>query len=192
MSTPERPAPRTCDGGSGSLPPDIRARFARVRLLLCDVDGVLTDATVSIGTGIELKRFCVRDGLAHRFLRDSGIKVGWVSNRPSPATTQRAAELQVDYLYQERHNKVQAVEQILLQACVPWEDVCYMGDDVVDLGVLRRAGLAVTVANGIPEAKAIAHYTTTIPGGHGAMREVADLMLQARGKWDSLIRSYES
>jgi 3-deoxy-D-manno-octulosonate 8-phosphate phosphatase (KDO 8-P phosphatase) len=174
------------------LSADVRARFARVRLLLCDVDGVLTDATVSIGNGIELKRFCVRDGLAHRFLRDCGIQVGWVSNRPSPATTQRAAELQVDYLYQDRQNKVQAVERILAQAGVAWGDVCYMGDDVVDLGVLRRAGLAVSVANGIPEAKALAHYVTETAGGQGAVREVVDLLLQAQGRWEALILSYAS
>lgn len=161
-----------------------------MRLILCDVDGILTDATVSVGAGTELKRFCVRDGLAHRFLREQGIKVGWISNRPSPATTQRASELQVDFLFQERTNKVEAVHHILAQTGLAWEDVCYMGDDVVDLGVLKRVGLAVTVPNAIPEAKAIAHYTTKTPGGQGAMREVVDLILHARGHWNALIKAY--
>src|SRR3954462_304725 len=98
----------------------------------------------------------------------SGIKVGWVSARPSQVTQQRAEELKIDFLVQDKGNKVDAVELILQQNGTTWEELCFMGDDVVDLGVLKRAGLAVAVSNAIAEAKAIAHYTTKAHGGRGA------------------------
>ena len=125
-------------------------------------------------------------------LQKNGIRVGWVSNRPSTATTERARELKVDYLYQDKAEKVAAVEAILVEACVDWSEVCYMGDDVVDLGVLRRVALAVSVANGIDEAKRAAHYVTRREGGHGAVREVVTLLLKAQGKWAGLVRQYSA
>jgi 3-deoxy-D-manno-octulosonate 8-phosphate phosphatase (KDO 8-P phosphatase) len=170
----------------------VLARFARVKLLLCDVDGVLTDATVSIGSGMELKRFCVRDGLGQRFLQENGIRVGWISNRPSPATAQRAEELKVDYLFQERGSKVAAIEAILQQAGLGWEEVCYVGDDVVDLGPLKRAGVAVVVANGAPDVMAVSHYVTRTPGGQGAVREVVEWILQAQGRWRALLEAHST
>lgn len=174
----------------GRVTAALTRRLRQVRLMLCDVDGVLTDATVSVGSGIELKRFCVRDGLGQRFLREHGIKVGWVSNRPSPATAQRAQELQVDYLFQERGSKVEAIEAILRQAGTGWEAVCYVGDDIVDLGPLLRAGVAVAVANGTPDVLAVAHYVTRTPGGHGAVREVVELILKAQKRWAQVLRAH--
>lgn len=176
--------------GHGRLPDALAQRFRRIKLLLCDVDGVLTDATVSVGPGIELKRFCVRDGLAHRFVRDMGLQVGWISNRPSTATAQRAEELQIDYLVQERVSKVTAAGSLLERAKVTWDEVAFLGDDLVDLGLLRKVGLAVAVQNAIPEVKAVAHFVTRTPGGAGAFREVVDEMLRARGRWEDLCRTY--
>ena len=167
-------------------------RMRRVKLFLCDVDGVLTDASVFIGAGIEIKRFHIQDGLGLRLLQKNGIRVGWVSNRPSTATTERATELKVDFLYQDKTSKVDAVETILREARVQWDEVCYVGDDVVDLGVLRRAGLAVSVANGIEEARRQAHYVTRAEGGHGAVREIVTLLLKAQGKWNKIVREYSS
>lgn len=164
----------------------------RVKLFLCDVDGVLTDASVFIGEGMEIKRFHIQDGLGLRLLQKSGIRVGWVSNRPSTATTERANELKVDFLYQDKAGKVAAVESILREAGVEWDEVCYVGDDIVDLGVLRRVGLAVSVANGIEEAKRQAHYVTKAKGGHGAVREIVTLLLRAQGKWDDLVKQYSA
>src|SRR3954470_7698757 len=138
----------------------LAARLARVKLLLCDVDGVLTDGTVLLGDGKEYKSFSIQDGLGMLLLKRNGIPVGWVSNRPSEVTKQRADELKIDFLFQDKSNKVAAVEFILQQTGLGWPEVCYMGDDVVDLGVLKRAGVAVAVANAIPEAKAMAHYVT--------------------------------
>jgi 3-deoxy-D-manno-octulosonate 8-phosphate phosphatase (KDO 8-P phosphatase) len=163
-----------------------------VKLFLCDVDGVLTDGTVTMGDGKEYKTFHIQDGLGLRLLQHSGIKVGWVSNRPSEATRQRAEDLKVDYLYQGKGNKIEAVESILAQANLGWNDVSYMGDDVVDLGALKRAGLAVTVANGIAEAKALAHYVTGAHGGRGAVREVVDMILKAKNLWAKMIAEFQA
>jgi 3-deoxy-D-manno-octulosonate 8-phosphate phosphatase (KDO 8-P phosphatase) len=165
-------------------------RLKRVRLFLCDVDGVLTDGAVTMGGETETKRFHIQDGLGLRLLQREGIRVGWISNRPSFATTQRAVDLKVDFLHQKDGNKVEAAERILSEAGLDWESVCYMGDDVVDLGVLKRAGTAVVPANGIDEAKRAAHYVTRAHGGYGAVREVVDLILKAQGKWPKLIEFF--
>src|SRR5436190_948334 len=166
-----------------AIRPEVAKRFAKVRLLLCDVDGVLTDTGIFMGGDSEIKRFNIQDGLGLRLLQAEGIKVGWVSNRPSHATTLRAVELKIDFLHQKDGAKVEAIETILSQSGMSWEQVCYVGDDVVDLGALRRSGCAVAVANAGPEAKATAHYVTNLEGGHGAVREVVELILKSQGKW---------
>lgn len=167
--------------------PDVLARAAKVRLLLCDVDGILTDGTVSLGPGGEAKRFHVRDGLGIALWRRAGFKVGWVSARPSPATTLRAEELQVDFLLQQKDAKTKVIEALLKKGGFTWEETAYLGDDLVDLGPLRRAGLAATVPDALPEAIRLAHYVTRHAGGHGAVREVIELLLRAHGKWDVIV-----
>jgi 3-deoxy-D-manno-octulosonate 8-phosphate phosphatase (KDO 8-P phosphatase) len=164
--------------------------FANVKLLLSDVDGILTDASVWMGRGNEFKQFHVMDGLGIRILREHGIKVGWISGRPSPATEERAKELEIDFLYQSRNGKIKAAIEILEKTGFQWQDVCYMGDDIVDLGLMKRAGVAVTVPNAIPEVKKIAHYITKAPGGHGAVREVVELILKAQNYWNKIIEKY--
>jgi 3-deoxy-D-manno-octulosonate 8-phosphate phosphatase (KDO 8-P phosphatase) len=166
---------------------DLTARLQRVKLFLCDVDGVLTDGRIFMGDGKEFKAFNIQDGLGMLILQRSGIKVGWVSNRPSPVSQQRAEELKVDYFFQAKGSKVEAIEAILKKAQVDWEEICYIGDDVVDLGALRRAGVAVAVANAIEEAREMAHYVTKAHGGHGAVREVVRLILVAQKKWQEVI-----
>lgn len=174
------------------IPKALAAKMTRVKLFLCDVDGVLTNATVFIGDGREFKEFHVRDGLGLRLLQRGGIKVGWISNRPSTATQQRADELKVDFLYQAQGSKVDAVEAILKRAGLDWDDVCYMGDDVVDLGALRRAGLAIGVPSAIDEVKDLADYVTIAEGGQGAVREVVGLILKAQNKWQRLVLEYSA
>ena len=168
----------------------LAARLGRVKLLLCDVDGVLTDGTLLLGDGKEFKVFSIQDGLGLLLLKQNGVRVGWVSNRPSQATQQRADELKIEFLYQAKGNKVEAVELILQESGASWEEVCYVGDDVVDLGALKRAGVGVAVANAIPEVKAMADYVTKARGGHGAVREVVVMLLKARGQWRGLIRGF--
>jgi 3-deoxy-D-manno-octulosonate 8-phosphate phosphatase (KDO 8-P phosphatase) len=175
-----------------ALPKSLATRLARVKILLCDVDGVLTNATVLIGDGREFKEFHIHDGLGLRMLQRSGVKVGWVSNRPSTATQQRADELKIDFLHQAKGRKVEAIESILAEAGLGWDEVCYMGDDVVDLGALRRAGAAIAVANAIDEAKALSHYVTRAEGGRGAVREVVRLILQAQNKWQQLVLEHSA
>jgi 3-deoxy-D-manno-octulosonate 8-phosphate phosphatase (KDO 8-P phosphatase) len=173
------------------IPTQLKPRLKSIRIFLCDVDGILTDTAVWMGAEDEVKRFNIQDGLGLRLLQKEGIRVGWVSNRPSFATSQRALNLKVDFLVQSYDsNKVEAVDKILRETGYAWEQACYMGDDIVDLGVLRRCGLAVTVPHGIPEAKALAHYITTREGGHGAVREVVDLILKAQGKWEKLVAHF--
>lgn len=171
----------------------LATRLKRIKLFLCDVDGVMTDGAVFIGGAREIKRFHIRDGLGLIFLRRAGFKVGWVSARPSPVTEARAAELRIDFLIQQgdRTGKTGAVEKLLRRTKLDWSAVCFVGDDVVDLGPLRRAGLAVAVADGRPEVKAAADYVTRAPGGQGAIREVAEMILQAQGKWDSIVAHYQ-
>ena len=171
---------------------ELTKRLKNIRLLLCDVDGILTDGCVFISDGHEIKQFHVMDGIGIRMLREAGLRVGWFSARHSPATTRRAEELKVDFLYQDRAPKVTAIETILKQAGCTWREVCYMGDDIVDLGALRRAGVAACVPEGIVEAKKLSHYVTKRPGGHGAVREVIELILKAQGKWDAFIQNYSA
>lgn len=164
----------------------------RVKLFLCDVDGVLTNATVFIGHGTEFKEFNIQDGLGLRLLQKQGVQVGWISARASVATKQRADELKIDFLHHEAGSKVVAIETILAQTGFKWEEVCFVGDDVVDLGALKRAGVSVAVANAIREAKALADYVTQAEGGRGAVREVAELILKAQNKWTTLVREFSA
>lgn len=167
-------------------------KLSRVKLFLCDVDGVLTDATITVGADSETKRFHIRDGLGLMLLQGVGIQIGWISNRASFATTQRAIELKVDHLHQSGGSKVVAVENILAKTGFAWDEVCFVGDDVVDLGILRRVGVSVAVADAISEVKAMVNYVTHAGGGHGAVREVAEMILKAQGKWQRIVQHFLS
>ncbi len=176
-----------------SFSEDLITRARRVRLFICDVDGVLTDATVSMGGGAETKVFHIRDGLGLRLLQtEASIRVGWVSARPSEATIQRAQDLKVDFLHQSSGPKVAAIEGWLQETRIDWSEVLYMGDDWVDLAALKRAGLAIAPADAIEEARRIAHWVTHKPGGRGAVREAVDLLLKAQGHWDRLVEKFAS
>ena len=168
------------------------SRLKRIQLLLCDVDGVLTDGSVFIGGAAEFKSFNIQDGLGLVLWRRAGLKTGWVSARPSAATKLRARELKIDFLIQQtdRQSKVAAVEKLLAQTCLSWAEVCFVGDDIVDLGPLQRAGVAVAVANAVREVKAAAHRVTRAAGGRGAVREVVEMILKAQGRWDVFVAHY--
>ena len=170
----------------------LRQRAKRIKLFLCDVDGVLTDGSIFIGGEREFKRFNIRDGLGLVLLRRAGLKVGWVSARPSPATKLRADELKIDFLLQQGDNigKTAAIEQLLARENLSWAETCFVGDDIIDLGPLTRAGLAVAVGDAVAEAKAAAHFTTKAAGGRGAVREAVEMILKAQGKWESIIAVY--
>lgn len=168
----------------------LSVKLKSVKLFLTDVDGVLTDGAVYMGGGMEMKRFNIRDGLSLKFLQLQGIKVGWVSRRPSSATQQRAEDLKIDFLVQHQGGKIEGVESILRQTGLKWADVCYVGDDIVDIAVLERAGLGVAVGDGVAEARAAAHYVTKAPGGNGAIREIVEMILKAQNKWKRVVSEY--
>ena len=186
LKRPEGRAPRPLTAAA------LRQRLARVKLLLCDVDGVLTDGRVFMGNGSEFKAFSIQDGLGLRLLQKAGVKLGWISARPSVVTTQRAADLKVDFLIQDKGSKAAAAEGLRAQLGLGWEEICFVGDDLVDLGLLRRVGVPVVVANGIAEAKALAAWVTRASGGHGAVREVATAILKAQGRWDALVAEFSA
>lgn len=170
----------------------LTARLRRINLFLCDVDGVLTDGSIFIGGEREFKRFSIRDGLGIVVARRAGLRVGWVSARPSLATKLRADELKIDFLVQQGDDisKTGAIENLLAKEKLNWDEVCFVGDDIIDLGPLTRAGLAVAVGDGVAEAKAAAHYVTSAAGGRGAVRETIELILQAQGKWEPFLKQY--
>jgi len=174
------------------ISPQLRSRLRRIKLFLCDVDGVLTDGSVFIGGEREIKRFNIRDGLGLILAQRAGLKVGWVSARPSAVTQMRAKELKIDFLVQQGDNisKTGAVEKLLAREKLDWSEVCFVGDDVVDLGPLAKAGLGVAVADARPEVIAAADFTTRAVGGRGAVRETIEMILQAQGKWDLVIAIY--
>lgn len=171
-------------------PPDLLLRFRSVKIFLCDVDGILTDGGVYMGVDPEIKRFDIRDGFGLKLLQRQGIKVGWVSHRPSEATRKRSEDLQIDFLHQAKENKVDAIEQLLAREGMGWDDVCYMGDDIVDLGALRRARMSATVPGALKEVRIEAHYITRNLAGRGAVREVAELVLRSQNKWQPLLDEY--
>ena len=169
-----------------------KAQLRRIKLFLCDVDGVLTDGSIFIGGEREFKRFNIRDGLGLVLARRAGLKVGWVSARPSPATKLRADELKIDFLLQQGDNvgKTAAIGQLLAREQLNWSEVCFVGDDIIDLGPLTRAGLAVAVGDAVPEAKAAAHWVTQAAGGRGAVREAVEMILKAQAKWQPFLEHY--
>ena len=167
----------------------------RLKLVGFDVDGVLTDNGLYVGMvgdhPVEFKRFHIQDGLGVRMLRAAGLAVVWVSGRESAATALRARELAVDELIQEpTARKLPVFEALLARRGLAWHECAFVGDDLADLPVLARVGLPVAVANGVPEVQAAARLVTTVPGGLGAVREVAELILKARGEWQGLLTKY--
>ena len=169
----------------------------RIRILGLDVDGVLTDNGIYVGPvdgrGIELKRFHIQDGLGHVLMRCAGLPVVWISGRHSEATRLRAEELKVDELLQvPGPRKLEAVGGLLERRGLPWEAMAFVGDDLADLQVLRRVGLPIAVANAVAEVKAVASYVTRTPGGQGAVREVIESLLRARGLWPEILERYFS
>ena len=167
----------------------------RVRLLVLDVDGVLTDNAVYIGAAggepVELKRFDIQDGLGLALLRGTDIRVAIVSGRVSEATVLRAKELRIEDIVQDGGaRKVPAVAALLAKHGLEWDQVAFVGDDLADVPALQRAGLPIAVANAVPEVKAIAAYVTEASGGQGAVREAVTAILRARDEYDAAVERY--
>jgi len=175
---------------------DIAQKAAKIRLLLMDVDGVLTDGRLynvpgPDGKMAETKGFDSQDGIALQWMHKVGIATGLISGRVSPATVERAAQCKFKYVYQGHTEKIPILEEILADAKLSPDEVAYIGDDFTDVVVMRRVGFGIATANARPEVKPIAHYVTQARGGDGAVREVVELLLKAQGKWDGILKHYE-
>jgi 3-deoxy-D-manno-octulosonate 8-phosphate phosphatase (KDO 8-P phosphatase) len=175
---------------------ELRNLAAGIKLLLMDVDGVMTDGRLFLvpdmdGNMVETKGFDSQDGIALKWLTWSNIKVGVISGRESPATAERARQVNMAYVFQGHIEKIPVYEQILADAKVRSGEVAYIGDDLTDVVIMRRVGLSFATANARTEVKRVANAVTAAPGGSGAVREVIELLLKSQGAWDGLLKKYE-
>jgi 3-deoxy-D-manno-octulosonate 8-phosphate phosphatase (KDO 8-P phosphatase) len=172
------------------------AAARRVRLVVLDVDGVLTDGGIYLGATangerVEMKRYEITDGLGIRLLQEAGIQVAIVTGRESLSVSFRAEELRIDECHQDTGaNKLPIVRGIVERLGMAWEEVAFVSDDLADIPVLRRVGLPVAVANAVSEVRAIARWVSTRSGGSGAVREFAEVLLGARGDWSRAVDRY--
>ncbi|MDP9038249.1 MAG: HAD hydrolase family protein [Acidobacteriota bacterium] len=179
--------------------PDAQARARRVKVLIFDVDGVLTDGKLYFlpqtgpdgkASGVEFKGFTAHDGLGITLARLGGLRVGLITKRESATVAIRARDLKLEFVYQGQAHKLKAAEEICATAGVTLEELAYVGDDVVDLPVMRVCGLSIATANARPQVKAAAHYVTPLPGGEGAGRDAIDFILTAQGTLDEAIERF--
>lgn len=170
---------------------EVRERAGRIRVVLLDVDGVLTDGRIHMGSrGEDGRSFHSRDGLGVRLGQQAGLTFGIISGRRSEVVTGRAAELDITEVHQGVRDKIACLDGILARLDVADEAVCYMGDDIVDVAVMRRVGLAAAPSDAAPEARDAADYVAASAGGRGAVREVVDVLLRASGKWKEVTKRY--
>ena len=182
-----------------SLPSsDVLTRAQNIKLFLMDVDGTLTDGGICLmsstvaersepATVLEMKVFDAHDGQGLSLAHTMGIQTGFITGRRSPAVAKRAEELRVTFVYLGQASKTEAFEECMRKAGVTEQEVAYLGDDLPDIPLAKRAGLAIRVANGAPELKAVCHYTTRRLAGKGAAREVVELILKSQGRWKQAV-----
>lgn len=159
---------------------NLKERLKKIKLLLLDVDGVLTDGGLYYTeNGDEMKKFHVRDGLGIKLVQRAGVAVGFVTGMKSKLVAKRALGLKIDEVVQDCMDKRPAVEALIRKRGLAWEHVAFVGDDLIDMPVMRQAGFAASVADAAEETRGVAHYVTELSGGQGAVREVCDLLLEA-------------
>lgn len=174
------------------ISPAVKKRAAKIKVVLMDVDGTLTDGSVTLlsqadGSALEIKTFDAHDGQGLTLGRTAGLRMGVITGRESPALRRRMKELKVEFVYEKQAQKIPAYEEILKKADVTEDEVAYLGDDLPDITIMRRVGLAVAVGNATPEVLKAAHYTTGRNGGKGAARELVELILKSKGIWEEMI-----
>ena len=175
-----------------NISPALKKRAARIKVLLMDVDGTMTDGSVTLlsqsdGTALEIKTFDAHDGQGLTLAQTAGLRTGCITGRESAALLRRAHEMKMEFIYMKHPIKKPAYEEILQKAGVPDSAVAFIGDDLPDIPVMRRVGLAVAVGDAVPEVKKAAHYTTRAFGGDGAVRETVELILRSKGIWPEMI-----
>lgn len=170
---------------------DLLQKAAHIKLVIFDVDGVLTDGSLFIGDdGQEYKAFNSKDGHGMRMLQDSGVDIAIITGRVSNVVEHRVKELGIKYVYQGKRQKLPAYEELLQSVNLDHDQIAYVGDDVVDLPVMSKVGLAICVQDAHPYVKRHSHWITDRAGGRGAARDVCELILEAQGKLDALLASY--
>jgi len=170
---------------------EVDRRARRIKLLLMDCDGVLTDGRIELlENGDEQKTFHARDGQGISLFHRAGFKTGIISGRTSSAVERRAQNLGMSYVRQYAKDKIKALDEIMAEAGISIDECAYIGDDLADIPVMLRVELAVAVADAVVETKQAAHYVTELRGGHGAVREVTDLILKAQGRWNELMKQF--
>src|SRR5271169_3762988 len=172
--------------------PSVKKRAAQIKVLLMDVDGTMTDGGVMLlsqpdGTALEIKTFDAHDGQGLTLAHTAGLRTGCITGRESAALLRRAQEMKMEFIYMKQPVKMPAYEEILKKAGVSDSAVAYVGDDLPDIPLMLRAGLAVAVGDAVPEVKRAAHYTTKPLAGHGAIREAVELVLKSKGIWEAMI-----
>ncbi len=170
---------------------ELERRAGRIKLLMMDCDGVLTDGRITLlDDGDELKSFHTRDGHGLVLLHRAGLRSGIISGRTAKAVERRARDLGVSIVYQGILDKIATFNELTSSESLDDAEIAYIGDDVTDIPLMNRVGLAVAVADAVTETKAAAHYTTELAGGFGAVREVCELILKAQGHWNGLMNRY--
>jgi 3-deoxy-D-manno-octulosonate 8-phosphate phosphatase (KDO 8-P phosphatase) len=177
---------------SPKISPALKKRAAQIKVLLMDVDGTMTDGGVILlsqpdGSALEIKQFDAHDGQGLTLAHTAGIRTGCITGRESSALLRRANEMKMEFIYMKQPMKIPAYEEIVRKAGVPESAVAYVGDDLPDLPILRRVGLAVAVGDAVPEVKKAAHYTTPSRAGRGAIRDAIELILKSKGVWEEMI-----
>lgn len=170
----------------------VKKRARQIKVVLMDVDGTITNGGVTLwsaadGTALEIKTFDAHDGQGLSLAHTAGLRTGVITGRGSAALRRRACELDIEFVYEKQPHKIAAYEEILKKTGVPESAVAYLGDDLPDLPVMRRVGLAVAVGDAVIEVKDAAHFVTTAVGGRGAARELVELILKSKGIWEELI-----
>jgi len=174
---------------------DAEARARNIKVIVFDVDGVLTNGDITVipkldGSGVEVKGFHAHDGLGISLARLGGLRTGIVTKRQSQTVAIRARDLRLEFVYQGQAHKMKAIREIVTKAQITLDELCYVGDDIVDLPPMRVCGLAVATANARPQVKEAAHWITPLPGGQGAGRDAIDFILQAQGSLARVIEQY--
>ena len=170
----------------------VAKRAKQIKVVLMDVDGTLTTGAVTLlsqpdGSALEIKTFDAHDGQGLTLARTAGLRTGVITGRESPALRRRARELDIEFVYEKQPHKIAAYEEILKKSGAQESEVAFLGDDLPDLTVMRRVGLAVAVGDATPEVKRAAHYVTKAVGGRGAARELVELILKSKGIWEEMI-----
>jgi 3-deoxy-D-manno-octulosonate 8-phosphate phosphatase (KDO 8-P phosphatase) len=170
----------------------LKKRAAQIKVLLMDVDGTMTDGSVTLlsqpdGAALEIKTFDAHDGQGLTLANTAGIRTGCITGRESPALLRRANEMKMEFVYMKQPTKIPAYQEILRKAGVPDSAVAYVGDDLPDIPVMRRVGLAIAVGDAVPEVKKAAHFTTKSVAGRGAIRDAVELILKSKGIWEEMI-----